>query len=86
MSYKKCCQGSTISCINPFHNPIGDHLYFRHIPNCKHFDRNDVAKICPTCWGQAQIMNGTLTQVPIARLQNAWREHLSKNKPGKDTL
>jgi len=81
----QCCEGSWIDCINPFYNPV-KHGYFRHIPNCKHFHRNDVAKICPLCWRIAQEKNGTLTRVPMAQLENAWREHLTKNKPGKDTL
>ena len=81
----QCCEGSWIDCINPFHNPV-KHGFFRHIPNCKHFDRNDVTKICPLCWRIAQEQNGTLQRVPLGNRQNSWIEHLTKSKPEKDSL
>ena len=85
----QCCEGSWIDCIqspNYVDGEYGKHGFFRHIPKCIHFDRNDVAKLCPICWQQAQIKNGTVKVAPRAQLENAWREHLSKNKPMKDSL
>ena len=77
--------GSWIECINPFDNPV-KHSFFRHIPSDKRFNRNDVAKICPICWDEAQRRNGTLKTAPRGNSDNAWRDHLTKNKPGADTL
>lgn len=83
--HKHCCEGSWIECINPFSNPVV-HGYFRHIPGCRCFDKNDVAKICPLCWRLAQEKNGTLVQAPRPSSENSWRDHLTKSKPEKDTL
>lgn len=81
----QCCKGSWIDCINPFHNPVM-HKFFRHIPMCKIFNRNDGSTICSMCWRIAQEQNGTLTRVPLGNRQNSWIEHLTKSKPEKDTL
>ena len=80
-----CCEGSWIDCINPFQKKFLQ-TFFRHIPNCKHFAQNDVAKICPTCWGEAQIINGSLKSAPRGNRQNSWIDHLTKSKPEKDSL
>lgn len=55
--------GSWIECINPFHNPV-KHSFFRYIPSDHRFNNNDKAKLCPICWHEAKIKNGTLVQVP----------------------
>ena len=81
----QCCEGSWLDCINPFHNPV-HHTFFRHIPKCMRFNRNDVAKICPLCWDEAQRRNGTLKTAPRGNSDNAWRDHLRENKPEKDSL
>ena len=82
-----CCEGSWIDCIqspNYVDGQKGKHGFFRHIPSCKHFTQGDVAKLCPICWFIAHKRNNPIPAGP--RLENSWREHLSKNKPGKDTL
>jgi hypothetical protein len=84
-SMSSCCEGSWISCINPFNNPIGEHFFFRHIPKCKHSDKNDVAKICPTCWGQALIKNHPEEQAPLPNNSSSWQKH-SQAKAGPDLL
>lgn len=80
-----CCEGSWIACINPFRNPIGEHFYFRHLPSCKYFQRNDVAKICPVCWSEAVILNRKDSQTPLPAKQNSWQKH-SQIKAGPDLL
>ena len=76
--------GSWISCINPFRNPV-NHYFFRYTPESKYFHHNDVAKICPTCWHEAQIKNGTLQRAPRPNKTNSWQKH-SQSRPEKDSL
>ena len=77
--------GSWVDCINPHKNPV-KHGFFRYVPSDKRFSYNDMAKICPICWYEAQLKNGTLKQAPLGNNTIAQMSHHTKCTPEKDSL